>query len=86
MAEVIEEYYTYEDILTLIKSIYCLVQVESFWFKEYTNKMTLKAGFKQCKTDPCLLYRVNELGTGLVIIYIFDTLAIGYKPSLMDTI
>ena len=86
IAEVLEKYYNYEDILTLIKSVYDLIQVARCWFKEYTNKTTLKAEFKQCKTYPSLLYRVNEIGTSIVILYIYKTLEIGYKPELVDTI
>ena len=48
--------------------------------------MKLKAGFKKFKTDPCLLYRVCELKTVTVIVYIDGTLAIGDKPALMDII
>ena len=48
--------------------------------------MIPKVGFKKTQTDPCLLYIVNELGTVIVIIYIDDTLVIGYKSELMDTI
>ena len=59
MAEVLEEKYTYEDILALIKSIYGHVQAACFWFKKYTNTMILKEGFKQFNTDPCLLYTVH---------------------------
>ena len=57
-----------EDILTLVKSIHGLVQAARFRFKEYIKKMTPKAGFKKCKDDTCLLYRVNELGTEIVIV------------------
>ena len=46
--------------------------------------MTLKAGFKQCNTDPCLLYILNGLGTVIVIFYVDDTLEIGDKPVFMD--
>ena len=48
--------------------------------------MTLKAGFNQYKTYPCILYRIYELGTVIFIIYVDDTLKIGDKPELMDTI
>ena len=47
MEKLIEEYYTYEYILTLIKSTHGLVQAARFLLKEYINTMTLKAGFKQ---------------------------------------
>ena len=33
-----------------------------------------------------VLYRLNELGTEIIIIYIDDTLAIGDKPALVDTV
>ena len=77
MSEVLEEYYTHEEILTLIKDIYGIVQEAYFWFKEYINTMTQNAGFKQCKNDPYLLYRVNELRTVIVIVNVNETLSIG---------
>ena len=48
--------------------------------------MTLKAGFKKYKDDPFIFYRVNELGTVVSVVYVDDTLAIGYKPESMNTI
>ena len=48
--------------------------------------MTQKAVFKKHKTDPCILYRVNELRAEIFTVYVDDTLAIGDKPELMDTI
>ena len=86
MVEVLEEGYKYEDILTLIKYIYSIVQAECRWFKEYIKTMNQKAGLEKCKTDPCLLYRVNELGTAIVIVYVDDILAKGEKSALKDTI
>ena len=41
--------------------------------------MNLKVGLKQCNTDTCLLYIVNKIGTTIIIVYIYDTLSIGYK-------
>ena len=84
MAEVIEEDYTYNEKLTLIKYIYSLVQAARLQLNEYIKTMTPKAGFKQCKTGPCLLYIVNR--TAIVTVYGDDTLEIGDKPALMDTI
>ena len=48
--------------------------------------MTLKEGFKQYNTDPCLLYIVTELGTVIVTVYVDDTLATRYTTELMNTI
>ena len=47
--------------------------------------MTLKAGYKKCKTETCLLYRINELGNVIFILYKDDTLKIGDKPASVDT-
>ena len=41
--------------------------------------MTLKAGFKKCKTDSCLIYRVNEIGTVIFIVCVDYTMKIGDK-------
>ena len=42
--------------------------------------MTVKAGFKQYNTDPFISYRLNDLGTVIIILYVDDTLAIRDKP------
>ena len=78
----------YEDILTLIIYIYIygLVRAAHSWFKEFSKTMTLEAGFKECKTDTCLLYRANGLCMVIVIVYLDDTLKIGDKPEFMNTI
>ena len=62
------------------------MQAARCWFKEYIKIVTLKVGFKQCKNYPSILYRVNETGTAIVIVYVYDTLEIRDKPALMDTI
>ena len=76
----------YEDILTLIKSIQGILQAEFFWFKEHINKMTLKAVSKQWITNPSILYRVNEIGTLIFIIYVDDNLKFRDKPELVNII
>ena len=45
-----------------------------------------KKGIKQWKTDPCIIYRENKLGTVIVIVYVEDTLGIGNEPALMNII
>ena len=86
MIESTEEKYTYKYILTLIKSIYSLVQASNFRIKEYINTMTLKAGIKQWNTDTCILYGLYDIGTEIVIVYVNKTLEIWDKPEFMDTI
>ena len=76
----------YKYIFTLVKSIYGLLKSARCWSKEYINTTTLKAVFKKCKTNTCILYRVNEICTIIVIVYVHDTPEIGYKPAFVDTI
>ena len=75
-----------KDILTLIKYTYGLLQVERCQFKEYIKAMILRAGFKQCNTDPCQLYILNKLGTVIVIVYVDDMLTIKDKLALINMI
>ena len=49
MSELLEEQYTYDDILTLIKSINGLVPSERCWFNKYIKTMTLKTVFKNSR-------------------------------------
>ena len=48
--------------------------------------MTPETGFRKCNTGPCILFRVDEIRTEIVIVYIDETFAIGNKPELMDRI
>ena len=84
--EVLVKNFRYKNILALIKSIYGLVQVARWWFREYIKRMDLKEGFKQCKTKTYLLYRLNELCTVIGIVYLDKPLEIGNKPELMNTV
>ena len=46
IADVFEEHYTYEDISTLINSVYGLGQEKCFLFKECIKTTTINEGFK----------------------------------------
>ena len=83
MAEALEEEYTYDYKLALIKCIYCLIHTYHNWFKQYINNLNLNTGFKQCKSDTYLLYMVNELVTSVVIIYVYYTLSNGDGTELL---
>ena len=72
--------------MALIKCIYSLVKAEDCWFKEYTNTMNLNAGLNRYNTDGYVLYRVNDIGTDIVIAYKYGTLVIGDKSALVDTV
>ena len=72
MSELLEENYTYKDILTLTNFIYGFVQKKLCWFKEYINTVTLKSGLNKCKTYNFIIYRVNELRTSIFIVYLYS--------------
>ena len=61
---------TYKIYLWSLTSITLLVQV----INQYNEP---QGGVQKFKTDTCLLYRVNELGTVINIVYVDDPLAIG---------
>ena len=48
--------------------------------------MSPKVGFKKRNTDPCLLYRLNELWNVIFIVYVYGTMKIGDKPGFVDAI
>ena len=55
----------------LLKGIYGLCQSARQFWKKFVNEMTkIDVGFKFSEADPCLLYRENELGICMIIIYV----------------
>ena len=72
--------------MALINPVYGITQEEHFWSKEFIKTMALKAEFIHFRADSCILYRLNELGTEVFMVYINGTLEIVYQPELMDTI
>ena len=45
-----------------------------------------KGGFKLSEADPCMLYKENEKGVCIIIIYIDDMLIIGKEEAIDDAI
>ena len=65
----------------LFKGIYGLRQFR----KTVINKMIkIDVGFKISEADPCLLYRENNLGICMIIIYVDDMMVIGHIESITD--
>ena len=74
-----------EDCLILQKAIYGLVQAERQFWKKIVDKMQ-ERGFKLSEADPCMLYREDEKGVCIIIIYINDMLIIGKEEAIDDAI
>ena len=74
-----------EDCLILQKAIYGLVQAARQFWKKIVDKMQ-EGGFKLSETDPCMLYKEDEKGVCIIIIYIDDMLIIGKEEAIDDAI
>ena len=74
-----------EDCLILQKAIYGLVQAARQFWKKIVDKMQ-EGGFKLSETDPCMLYKEDEKGVCIIIIYIDDMLIIGNEEAIDDAI
>jgi Reverse transcriptase (RNA-dependent DNA polymerase)/gag-polypeptide of LTR copia-type len=71
-----------DECLLLTKTIYGLVQSARQYFKKFESILTMKMGFKQCGSDPCLFMRENEKGLVIVLCYVDDNLCIGNREAL----
>ena len=70
-----------EDCLILQKAIYGLVQPARQFWKKNVDKMQ-EGGFQLSTADPCMLYKENEKGIYIIIIYIDDMLIIGKGEAI----
>ena len=64
------------------KAIYGLVQVARQFWKKIVNKMQ-EGGFQLSEADPCMLYKEDEKGVCIIIIYIDDMLISGKEEAIM---
>ena len=83
--EVINPRVDKEDCLILQKTIYGLVQAARHFWKKIVDKMQ-EGGFKLSEDDPCMLYKEDEKGVCIIIIYIDDILIIGKEEAIDDAI
>ena len=82
--EVIKQDVDKEDCLILQKAIYGLVQAARQFWKKILDKMQ-GGGFQLSEADPCMLYKEDEKGVCIIIIYIDDMLIIG-KGEAIDAV
>ena len=79
--EVISKDVDKEDCLNLQKTIYGLVQAARQFWKEIVDEMQ-GGGFELSEPDPCMLYKEDEKGVCIIIIYIDDMLIIGKEEAI----
>ena len=83
--EVINKDVDIEDWLILQKAIYGLVQAARQFWKKIVDKMQ-EGGFQLSEADLCMLYREDESGVCIIIIYIDDMLIIGKEEAITTVI
>ena len=75
-----------EDCYQLLKGIYGLLcqAARQFW-KKFVNTVKQEPfGFQVSPADPCMLFKENELGVCIIIMYVDDMLIIGKKEQIED--
>ena len=70
-----------EDCLTYQKAIHGLVQAARQSWKKIVDKMQ-EGSFQLSEADPCMLYKEDEKGICIIIIYIDDMLIIGKEEAI----
>ena len=67
--------------LKLNHALYGLVQAARSWWLKFVNAL-VNVGFEQGEVDPCLIFRKNEYGILILILYIDDCLLTGDTPAI----
>ena len=74
-----------EDCYQLKKRIYGLCQAtRQFWEKFVGTIKKEPFGFQVSPADPCMLFKENNLGICIIIMYADDMLIIGKKVQIQD--
>ena len=74
-----------EDCYQLLKGIYGRCQAARQFWKKFVNTVKQERfGFQVSPADPCMLFKENELGVCIIIMYVDDMLIIGKKEQIQD--
>ena len=69
-----------EDCYHLLKGIYGLCKAARQFWKKFVNTAKQEPfGFQVSPADPCMLFKENELGVCILIMYVDDILIIGKR-------
>jgi hypothetical protein len=72
-----------DNCLLLKKAIYGIVQAARLFFLRLTRDLK-KIGFRDSGVDPCLLYRKDENGICIVLIYVDDNYVCGSDKAIQS--
>ena len=74
-----------EDCYQLKKGIYGLCQAARQFWKKFVDTIKKESfGFQVSPADPCMLFKENELGICIIIMYVDNMLIIGKKEQIQD--
>ena len=74
-----------EDCYQLNKGIYGLCQAARQFWKKFVDTIKIEYfGFTVSPADPCMLFKENELGICIIIMYVDDMLIIRKKEQIQD--
>ena len=74
-----------EDCYQMKKGIYELCQAARQLWKKFVDTIKQDSfGFQVSPADPCMLFKENELGICIIIMYVDDMLIIGKKEQIED--
>ena len=71
--------------MKLEKEIYGLVQAARQFFKKIQDFL-VQARFKSSEADLCLVYKEDQIGVCIMLIYIDDTLIVGTTEAVNEAI
>jgi hypothetical protein len=74
------------ECLLLEKTIYGLVQSARQYFKKFSDILVSKMNFSQCKSDPCMFIRRNNMGICIILCYVDDNLTVGDPRAIRETL
>jgi len=72
--------------LLLIMALYELVQAARKWFRNLSEVLMTKMNFMPSQADPCLMYRNDEDGLCIILMYVDDNLVIGNETTIWKTV
>jgi len=70
-----------DTVLKLQMAMYGLIQAARQWIKCLSDVL-ITWGFAPCESDPCLVYRINENGLCIILMYVDDNLIIGSDMTI----
>ena len=74
-----------EDCFQLKKGIYGLCQAARQSWKKFMDTIKKEpSGFTVSPADPCILFKENNLGICIIIMYVDDMLVIGEKEQIQE--